>query len=84
MSHVLTDAGLILITSISDADSAEIKMLKSLNQPNRTLVINVGDEVLPEEQADLDLPANLPTPAAVAKILDLLVKAVVLDPEYNI
>ncbi len=84
MAHVLTDSGLILITSISNADNAEIKMLKSLNLPNRTLVINVGEEQLAAEQADLDLPANLETEEAVAKILDLLVKAVVLDPEYNI
>ena len=44
----------------------------------------VGHSRADADQADLDLPANLGTEEAVTKILDLLVKAVVLDPEYNI
>lgn len=84
MAHVLTDAGLILITSVSDADPAEINILRSLNHPNRSLVITVGDELLSKEQSDLNLPANIAPTAAVTQIIDLLVEAVVLDPEYNI
>ncbi len=84
MSHVLTDSGLILITSISDADDAELNILKSLNQPNKTLIIAMGDEQISPRLADLILPANMPTESGVAEIFDLLVRSVVLDPEYNI
>lgn len=82
-ARALTDAGLILISTISDADDAEITILKSLNQPNKSLVINVGEESY-LSGADLQLPVNLEPKVAVQKILDLLVKAVVLDPEYTI
>jgi len=33
ISHILTDAGLILITSISNVDQYELDMLKTLNRP---------------------------------------------------
>lgn len=84
MSHTLTDAGLILITTVSDADDSEVKLLKSLNHPNKTLVVNVGEEEISKGLADLSLPANMPTDKAVPAIIDLLIRSVVLDPEYNI
>ena len=84
MSHIFSDAGLILITSITDLDEAELAMLKSLNQPYKTLVIHAGPSQFPEGQVDLVLPAN-PDPAqAVREIVGLLIRAVVLDPEYSI
>ncbi len=84
MAHVLTDSGLILITSISDADDPELKILKSLNQPNKTLIIAVGEQEISTGLADLTLPPNMANEAAVSEIFDLLVRSVVLDPEYNI
>lgn len=84
LAHLMTDAGLILITSITDIDQYELNMLKKLNSPNRVLVINVGDNRLLESGVDLNLVENEDSQAAVAKIVDLLVKAVVLDPEYMI
>ncbi|MDE1920585.1 MAG: 50S ribosome-binding GTPase [Candidatus Omnitrophica bacterium] len=85
LAHLMTDAGLILITSITDIDQYDLGMLKKLNNPNRTLVIYVGqEERLALENIDLLLPENERSEAAVKKIVDLLVKAVVLDPEYEI
>ena len=84
MAHILTDAGLILITSISEADDAELKILKSLNQPNKTLIVGVGEEEISTELTDLKLSANMETEKAVSEIFNLLVRSVVLDPEYNI
>ena len=81
----MTDAGLILITSITDIDQYELAMLKKLNNPNRTLVICVGDdERFNRESIDLALVENEGSDAAVKKIVELLVKAVVLDLEYEI
>lgn len=85
LAHLMTDAGLILITSITDIDQYELGMLKKLNSPNRTLVVCVGeDDRFTAESIDLSLVENEESGAAVKKIVDLLVKAVVLDPEYEI
>jgi len=84
LAHLMTDAGLILITSITGIDDYELKMLKTLSFPNRTFVVNVGENRFNAENVDLALPENEGSEAAVRKIVDLLVKAVVLDPEYMI
>jgi bifunctional enzyme CysN/CysC len=85
LAHLITDAGLILITSITDIDQYELAMLKKFNSPNRTLVVCVGeDDRFTPESIDLALVENEESEAAVKKIVDLLVKAVVLDLEYEI
>lgn len=84
LAHLMTDAGLILITSITEIDQYELDLLKKLNGPNRTFVINVGENRLLETGVDLNLVENEESEAAVDKIVDLLTKAVVLDPEYMI
>jgi len=84
MAHILTDAGLILITSISDVDDYELEMLKSLNRPNKTLVVNVGENLFSDGHVDLNLSELKDTKKAVKEIVDLLIRAVVLDPEYSI
>ena len=84
LAHILTDAGLILITSITDIDDYEMSMLKHLNHPNKTLVVNVGENRFGAGQVDLELVENEDSQIAVAKIVDLLIKSVVLDPEYFI
>ncbi len=84
LAHIMTDAGLIMLTSITDIDQYELDMLKKLNSPNRTFVVNVGDNRFLESSIDLNLIENEDSEAAVKKIVDLLVKAVVLDPEYSI
>ncbi len=84
LAHILTDAGLILITSVTDIDEYELKMLKKINYPNRTFVVNVGENRFNQESIDLNLIENEESASAVTKIVDLLTKAVVLDPEYEI
>jgi bifunctional enzyme CysN/CysC len=84
LAHILTDTGLILITSITDIDDFELNRLKALNQPNKTLVINVGENLFSQAEVDLVLPANEDSGLAVKGIVDLLVRSVVLDPEYFI
>src|SRR5207253_2495574 len=82
LAHLMTDAGLLLITSVTDIDQYELDLLKKLNSPNRTFVVNVGDNRLLETGVDLNLVENEESQAAVGKIVELLTKAVVLDPEY--
>ncbi len=84
LAHILTDAGLILITSITDIDDYELEMVKSLNRPNTTLVVNVGENRFGADKVDLVLVENEETRVAVEKIVNLLVKTVVLDLEFYI
>lgn len=84
LAHIMTDAGLIMITSITDIDQYELDMIKKLNSPNRTFVVNVGENRFLESSIDLNLIENEDSQGAVKKIVDLLIKAVVLDPEYSI
>ena len=84
LAHLMTDAGLIMITSITNIDEYELDVLKKLNSPNRTFVINVGENRFADKQVDLVLVENEDSDPAVKKIVDLLVKSLVLDPEYFI
>ncbi len=84
MSYILSDAGLILITSISNVDQYELDTLRSLNSPNKTFIVNVGDNRFPEGYADLLLPENDNPDVAAQKIIDALLKAILPDPEYSI
>lgn len=84
LAHTLTDAGLILITSITDIDEHELKMLKALNQPNRTLIVNVGENKFPDSQVDLILVENEDTKETTQKIVQLLLQSVLLDSDYDI
>ena len=72
LAHLMTDAGLIMITSITDIDQYELDMLKKLNNPNRTLVVCVGeDNRFSAESIDLALVENEESDVAVKKIVDL-------------
>ncbi len=88
MAHTFTDAGLILITSISDIDDYDIETLKSLNRPNKTIVVNVGENRFSEGYIDLTLPKTdfdaEVLKNTVTQIIQLLMKSIVLDPEYSI
>ena len=84
MSHVLTDAGLILITSISDIDQYELNTLKSLNRPSKTFIVNVGERAFPDGYVDLEIAADEDALKAADKIADALVRSTLPDPEFSI
>ncbi len=80
MSYLFSDAGLILITSISNIDQYEIDTLKALNSPNKTFIVNVGENTFPEDYVDLILPANDDSEEAARKIAEPLLKVLQPDP----
>lgn len=84
MAHVLTDAGLILITSISDVDQYELETLKTLNRPNKTAVINVGENKFSDGYVDLTLEENADPQESAEKIGELLQQTILPDPEFSI
>ena len=84
IAHILTDAGLILITSISNVDQYELDALKTLNRPNQTVIVNVGENMFSQGYVDLTLQANENPQVAAQKINDLLTQTILPDPEYSI
>ncbi len=55
IAYLFTDAGLIFITTVQDADDYEIDALELLNKPNDFLVVNVGENRLNRRKPDLQL-----------------------------
>ena len=82
ISHLFTDAGMILITTISDLDDYELEMINVLNQPNDCRVINVGENYFSKSTVDLQLDNLDDTEEAVAKIKTLLTEKKYLIEYY--
>ena len=82
VSHLFTDAGLILITTISDLDEYELEMIKTLNQPNDCRVINVGPKTFESSKVDLQVDDLADQAEAIAKVKDLLVQKKYLVEYY--
>jgi len=80
-AHLFMDAGLILITSITDLEDYELNILKTLNQPGETLVVGADSRTLASDQMDLQLTADLSSDEAAAQIAALLTERHYL-PEY--
>ena len=71
-SHMFTDAGLILITTVSDLDDHELDMINTLNQPNDYLVINVGHNQFTRTKVDLQVDDLSDQAAQIQQIKELL------------
>ncbi len=72
ISHMFTDAGVILITTISDLDDYELEMIKTLNQPNESVVVNVGENRFNKSKVDLQTDNIDDRDVAIKQIKELL------------
>jgi bifunctional enzyme CysN/CysC len=81
IAHLFTDAGAILISPISDLDEYELKILKTLNSPGKTVVVAMGQQALPETMLDLKLSATLDADSGAVEIAKFLTEQHYL-PEY--
>ena len=72
ISHMFTDAGLILITTVSGLDDYELEMIETLNQPNDHLVVNVGANNFTHSKVDLHLDDSTNRDGAMGEIERLL------------
>ena len=80
LARILTDAGLIFITTIDDADDYDIETLKLLNEPNDILVVNLGENGFSRFQPDLQIPALENLGDAVNQVAALLkTKEIITD-----
>jgi len=83
LARILTDAGLIFITTIDDADDYDIETLKQLNEPSDILVVNLGENSFSRYHPDLQIPAGGSVADAVKEVTDMLkTKEIII--EYQI
>lgn len=68
LARIMTDAGMIFITVIDDADDFDIATLERLNEPNDILVIAMGPNPFATRQPDLVIPA-IPAGTSAAQSL---------------
>ena len=83
LARIMTDAGLIFITSISSADDYDVNKLKTLNYPNDMLVVSLGENELKDYKADIILDSKPDIRKALERIMSLLSSQNVI-PEYCI
>lgn len=81
ISHLFTDAGMILIATVSDLEEFEYDILKRLNHPGDTIAVGVDSVTLPETSLDLSLKHTSSIDDAAARIATLLTERRYL-PEY--
>ena len=81
ISHLFTDAGHILITTVSDLDDHELEIVAALNRPGDLLVVSVGESRFTRRKSDLELSPLVSAGDAVRAIEHLLVSRSYL-PEY--
>ncbi|MFB3893680.1 MAG: GTP-binding protein [Phycisphaerae bacterium] len=81
ISHLFTDAGQILITTVSDLDDDELEIVDTLNRPGDLLVVAVGEHRFTRRKCDLELSPSAKMDDCVRAIQQLLVAGRYL-PEY--
>jgi bifunctional enzyme CysN/CysC len=80
-AHLFTDAGLILVTSVSNLDEYELKVLKTLNSPGETVVVGIGQQDIPDTTLDLRLEASGDPDKIADQVTEFLTQRNYL-PEY--
>ena len=78
VSHLFTDAGQILISTVFNLDDGEADILKTLNTPHDVLVIAIGDPSLVKFPVVGQLEADISVTDAVDKVTQILVQQDVL------
>jgi bifunctional enzyme CysN/CysC len=83
LARIITDAGLIFITTIDDADDYDIETLKLLNEPSDILVVNLGENTFSRYLPDLQIPGGGSVEDAVKQVASMLkTKEIII--EYQI
>ena len=78
LARIMTDAGLIFISSLERADEYDLQRLKILNSPNELFVVSLGGNPFKNYQVDLVIPESVPPGEAVQTVLRELTRAQVI------
>ena len=82
LARMMTDAGLLFITTLPEADEHDLEKLRLLNAPFELFVVTVGETTLAPEAAQVRLEEDANALEAVLILLGALCdKGIVLDYE---
>lgn len=84
VSHLFTDAGLIVVSTITNLDDQEATILKLLAQPSELIIVTIGESSLTDFPVDYQLDETLPLDRRLGRVLDLLRKKSILLDDYAI
>jgi bifunctional enzyme CysN/CysC len=80
MARVMTDCGLLFLTTLTDVDDYDLEKLRLLNAPNELFVVNVGENSFSRFHPDVELPERPEIQPAVEKIVEeLTAQQVIVD-----
>ena len=79
LARLMTDAGQIFITALSEVDDYDLEQLRTLNAPHEILVVHMGDNPPEAYKPDLILEPGTTTDSAVNRIQKALSDAQVLE-----
>ncbi|MCG3199863.1 MAG: Bifunctional enzyme CysN/CysC [bacterium] len=83
LTRILTDAGLLIITTIANIDDFDLEKLRKLNHPNEVFLVNIGETGLSKVWADVQLDPQPDIPSAVRRVVEALTSQHVLV-DYSI
>ncbi|HCL57142.1 MAG TPA: adenylyl-sulfate kinase [Spirochaetia bacterium] len=82
LSKILSDSGLIFISTINSIDEYDIQALKILNEPNDILIIQIGKDPYSSSSADLKFTPDLTDETILDEIIKFLYKKEILLEYY--
>mgnify|MGYP000057317662 CR=1 FL=1 len=83
VSRLMTDAGLICITTLENADAGDIAVLRMLNKPHEVLVVQTGADDSVRRDVDMACGTTADTAACVEYIVQRL-RTEEIIPDYAI
>jgi bifunctional enzyme CysN/CysC len=72
LARLMTDSGLLFITTLADADDYDLEVLRTLNEPNELFVVSVGENLLDSFPADVNVPEAVELNTGVRTVMDEL------------
>ncbi len=80
LAHVMTDAGLLFITTIAGVDDHDLEKLKLLNKPHELFVVNIGENEISRYPVAVALSEQPDLEKAVDQIVEALTeRKVIID-----
>ncbi|MCF6285246.1 MAG: GTP-binding protein [Candidatus Hydrogenedentes bacterium] len=78
LARVITDAGTLLITTVTDADDFDLESLKRMTAPIEIFVVNLGENLFDKFPIDVALPYRPEMDEAINTIVDVLTEKKIL------
>jgi bifunctional enzyme CysN/CysC len=84
LARIMTDAGLLFITTAAGLDAFDLEKLKVLNRPYELFFVNIGETDVDPSMVSVQLDPNSPVDEAIDTILAALTTERVIWSDYMI